>query len=139
MTLPFTFRRGRHRAAAFALALAVLAGCTYSHGDAEVVVPCDNATATLATYAGVISPIFDQHCRVCHGATAYNSPGNPNAYGGGIPFRNYQDIKDYGNPDYIICCIEHNGCDNMPKIGDKLSDCDIARIKAWVAAGLPNN
>ena len=117
------------------LAIAIITGCTYSHGDAE---PCGNATTTLATYRSVVSPIFDQHCRVCHGAT-YNTPGDPNTFGGGIPFRNYQDIVDYNNSTYILCCIQHNGCDNMPKIGDKLSDCDIARIKAWFDAGLPNN
>jgi cytochrome c553 len=37
-------------------------------------------------------------------------------------------------------CIEQQpGFDAMPKGASKLSDCDIARIRAWVAAGQPNN
>ena len=122
---------------ATALLALLVAGCTYAHGD-DAPVPCNDATPDLATYKNVISPIFDQHCRSCHGAT-YNQPGDARNYGGEIPFRDYQDIKAYGNTTYLICCIEHNGCANMPKIGEKLSDCDIARIKAWVAAGEPNN
>ena len=137
------FFRPRPLAGAIILALGIAAGCTYTHGDpAPQAGPdptCTNATAALATYRDVISPIFDQHCRSCHGAM-YNTPGNPNSYGGGIPFRTHQEIKNYGDINYLVCCIEQVGsCDKMPKIGNKLSDCDIARIKAWVAAGEPDN
>lgn len=126
----------RYRATIFAaLTTAIIAGCTYSHGDDQVAVPCENATTALASYASVVSPIFDLNCRTCHGATVYQS------LGGFVNFSDRQHLVDYNTtrPNYILCCINHAGCDNMPKGGNKLSDCDIARIQAWFDAGLPNN
>ncbi len=51
--------------------LALASGCGYSHGAAPTPSPCSDPTQ--ATYAAVISPIFDAHCRECHGATVYHA------------------------------------------------------------------
>ena len=110
-------------AAALLLALAV--GCTYSHGDP---VPCD-ASAQTATYAAVISPIFDAQCRECHASNVAAT------LGGGTDFGDYLAIKNYPSAN-LLGSIEHApGYDAMPKGRAKISECDIERIKAWMAAG----
>ena len=116
-------------------ALLLAVGCTYSHGDpAAVVVPCD-ASAQTATYAAVISPIFDSHCRECH---ASNVAGT---LGGGNVFGDYQSIKRYPAASLLgtIEQIPGSGYSPMPKGRAKLSACDIERIRAWMAAGEPEN
>lgn len=121
----------RKIAAACTLGLIIVAGCTYDHGEPAAVVPCENATPQLATYRGVVSPIFDRYCRSCHGSA--------NPQGGMISFATHQDINNY-DVDILLGCIRHtSGYDAMPKNQDKIPACDIARIEAWVTAGKPNN
>ena len=112
-----------------ALLLGLAASCTYSHGDpAAVVVPCD-ASAQTATYAAVISPIFDAHCRECHSSSVAGT------LGGGNDFGNYQSIKRYPAASLLGSIENAPGYDAMPKGRAKISACDIERIKAWMAAG----
>ncbi len=107
--------------------------CTYSHGDPDATPqPCDISPQTV-TYAGVISPIFDANCRQCHAANVAS------ALGGGTVLGDYQSIKQYP-ATALLGTIQHApGFSRMPKNQAKLSDCDIRRIEAWVAAGQPNN
>ena len=118
------------RLAGTALAmLAVAGGCSYSHGSEPS--PCNDPNP--ATYAAVVSPIFDANCRQCHGTSTYQTLGS------GTNLSNYQGIKSQST-NLLLGCIEHQpGYDPMPKGGSKLSDCDIARIRAWIAAGQLNN
>jgi mono/diheme cytochrome c family protein len=109
--------------------LAFTSACTYSKGTEPS--PCNDPGP--ATYAAVISPIFDANCRACHGAGVYQT------LGGGNDYSTYQGIKNQSSR-LIIGCISHEaGYDPMPKGLAKISDCDIARIKAWIDAGQPNN
>jgi mono/diheme cytochrome c family protein len=114
--------------AAIAL-LALACGCSYSHGQEPS--PCNDPTPV--TYAAVISPIFDAHCRECHGATVYQT------LGGGNDYSTVQGIKNQ-SAELIMRSIRHDvNADPMPKGKDKLSECDIAKIKTWIDAGQPNN
>ncbi|MFD1470002.1 hypothetical protein ACFQ48_17370 [Hymenobacter caeli] len=111
--------------------LALASGCSYSHGSEPA--PCPDVTASSSTYAATISPIFDAHCRECHGSAVYQT------LGGGNDYSNYAGIKKQ-SASLILGCIRHDpGFDQMPKGKDQLSTCDIARIQAWIDAGQPNN
>jgi len=113
------------------LLLGLAASCTYSHGDPAPA--CDVANENV-TYSRVISPIFDANCRECHSST------NAATLGGGNDFGDYTAINRYFSPTNLLGCIRHDpGFDPMPKGRAKLSDCDIQRIEAWIAAGKPNN
>jgi mono/diheme cytochrome c family protein len=109
--------------------LAITAGCTYSQGPEPS--PCNDPRP--ATYAAVISPIFDTHCRECHGATVYQT------LGGGNDYSTLQGIK-LQSANKILASIRRDPNANpMPKGRDKISECDIAAIQAWIAAGQPDN
>ena len=124
------FRAARALAGAAGIGcLALAAGCGYSHGPEPS--PCNDPTP--ATYGAVVSPIFSAHCRSCHGSGTYQT------LGGSRDFSSYQGIKNQPASLLIGCIEQQPGYDPMPKGGAKLSDCDIARIKAWIAAGQPNN
>lgn len=119
-----------------ALLLGTMAGCTYSHGDPadpDVVAPTCDASPQVVTYAGVISPIFDRNCRECHSASRAAISG------GGIDFSTHAGIAGYPQ-NFLLGSIEHSpGFDPMPKGRDRISDCDILRIKVWITAGKLNN
>jgi len=129
-----SFSRGRvARLGLLGVAVGLLAGaygCTYEHGEPA---PACDITRETITYSGVISPIFDRHCRECH------STASAASLGGGNDFGSYQAVARYPSAS-LLGSIEHSpGYDAMPKGGNKVPDCDIARIKAWMAAGKPNN
>ncbi|HEX8506793.1 MAG TPA: c-type cytochrome [Hymenobacter sp.] len=111
----------------------VLAGCAYSQGAVdETPQPCNAAGQTI-TYSGTISPIFDANCRGCH------SSKDASTLGGSIDFSTHQGISRFPSST-LLGSIRHSpGANPMPKLGSKLSDCDINRIKAWIDAGKPNN
>jgi hypothetical protein len=52
----------------------------------------------------------------------------------------YARVKTVADNGKLMGVITHaNGFPQMPKGGNKLSDCNIAKIKKWVDAGAPNN
>ena len=116
-----------------ALLLALATGCTHSPGDpAPMLAPC-NASAQTATYAAVISPIFDANCRECHASNVASTLGGGNAFG------DYQSIKRYSASALLGSIEQAPSYDPMPKGRARISACDIERIKTWMAAGEPNN
>lgn len=118
--------------AAFAVLLtAAASGCTYSSGEEPN--PCPTTATEAVSYAKDISPIFDANCRSCHGAGVYQTMG------GGNDYSNYQGIKRQ-SATLLLGSVQHApGFDPMPKGGDKIAVCDIAKIKAWIEAGQPDN
>ena len=114
-------------------ALALVAGCGYAQGPAPAPTAAACGDPAAATYAAAIAPIFDANCRQCHGSAVYQ------ALGGGHDFGTYQAIKSQ-SASQLLGCVRHDpGFDAMPQGGAKLSDCDIARLEAWVAAGQLDN
>jgi mono/diheme cytochrome c family protein len=114
---------------AMAILAGAFAGCSYSHGSEPS--PCNDPNP--ATYAAVVSPIFDAGCRRCHGSSVYQTRG------GGTDLGTYQALKAVPTTLLMGCIEQQPGYDPMPKGAAKLSDCDIARIRAWIAAGQLNN
>lgn len=104
------------------------ASCSYSHGDPAPT--CDVPHETI-TYAGVISPIFDAHCRECHASSVALVKG------GGNDFGSYAAISTYPQFNLVGCIRRDPGFDPMPQGRDKLSDCDVQRIETWYALGKP--
>jgi hypothetical protein len=109
--------------------------------DIDTTSVCD--TAFTISYQNDIVPIlqFSKHsnaesCYACHDEDSYFVRGLGNRLDG------YSFLKTYVDDDRLLCAIKHEGCagaQNMPEVGDKLEDCDILRIEAWVNQGAPNN
>lgn len=83
------------------------------------------------TYSGTIRPLIINTCQGCHSGSA------PSA---GINLTTYQGIATVANNGRLYGAISHTtGFVAMPYGGNKLSQCAIDKVKAWIDSGAPNN
>lgn len=83
------------------------------------------------TFAATVQPMLSQYCKGCHNATSVS---------GGVNLDNYSSVKIVANDHRLINVIKHTtGYPQMPKGGNKLSDCQIKQIEKWIANGAANN
>lgn len=105
-------------------------GCTYD--KASVVYPsagCDTANIRLSVE---LNRILAANCYSCHAGDA--------ASGGGVTLENYNVLKAHVDNGDLLSAITQDGkVTPMPQVGNKLSDCEINKFKAWINAGAPNN
>ena len=113
----------------FGICLLSASACTnYNEEELYPKIGCEVGTVT---YALTVKPILEQNCYSCH-ATGVAS--------GGIILDTYTEVSKPALNGRLIGAINHSpGFKPMPQGGNKLPACDIARIKAWVQAGAPNN
>jgi hypothetical protein len=107
--------------------------CTYSHGEPDPV-PCITDSASI-TYSAVVAPIIQANCRdACHNTANYQTQG------GFQNFDQFAVLQNHARSGRLMGCLRHEpGYPAMPQGRAKLSDCDLARIQAWVDAGALNN
>ena len=87
---------------------------------------CDT---TNITYNGTIASILQNNCYACHTGPVGS---------GGVILTNYGDVLTVVNNGKLWGCINFDpGFIGMPNNGNKLTDCDIAKIGAWINAGAP--
>jgi hypothetical protein len=101
--------------------------------------PCDSMG--VISYSLQIQPIMAAACNQnCH---------NPTASSGSRDLTDYSQVSgatndgtaspgDWGSL-YGTMSHDPNYGNDMPKGGSKVSDCDLAKIRKWAAAGAPNN
>jgi mono/diheme cytochrome c family protein len=104
-------------------------GCYY---DKEEILYPDTACDTSAvTYSNSVAAVLSSNCNICHGG---NTPS------AGIKLDVYSGVKLQVDNGRLLGVVTHNpNYSPMPKNGTKLSDCNIAKIRKWIAAGAPNN
>ena len=82
------------------------------------------------------NPSTSEPCYNCHSQAT-------SGRGGGRVFDTYNGLKTYVDNEQLLCAIKHLGCAGaqpMPYLaGEKIPDCDINRIEAWINQGAPNN
>jgi len=89
---------------------------------------CDT---TNVTFAAVVRPILQNNCTGCHSGSTPPANVRLDSYGGARTVA--LDGRLYG-------VISHSpGYPQMPYNGNKLDDCRIAKIKAWIDMGAPDN
>jgi mono/diheme cytochrome c family protein len=117
-------------AAAFLLLLTLpTTGCYYD--KEEILYPDTACDTTAVTYSGSVAAVLSSNCNVCHGGST------PSA---SIKLDVYSGVKLQVDNGRLIGVVTHNpNYSPMPKNGTKLSDCNIAKIRKWIAAGAPNN
>ncbi len=109
-------------------------GCANNKKD--VLFACDS---TKVSYKNSVIPILTNNCYRCH------SSGNAPSQGGGIILDNHSSIVNnwidtdpLGDGGRLVRDIK--GIDNpMPKNGNKLNACEIAKIEHWIKEGALNN
>lgn len=85
------------------------------------------------SYAAHIKPLIENKCLGCH-----NSEWAPNA--SDIQMGTYSlDTALALNGKLYGVLTRAPGYQPMPKYQGKLTDCEIATVKAWIDAGVPNN
>lgn len=115
------------------LSMAVFAGCYNDKKDALYPTGVTTCDTSNVSYASTIQPIFTQYCATsgCHDAATKQN---------GYDFSNYDGAVLSIDPNKLIPVITHaSGYSAMPKDMAKLSDCNIAKITAWVNRGALNN
>jgi hypothetical protein len=95
---------------------------------------CSNASdcdTTLVYYSSFVRSTMSTYCVGCHAGS--------NA-GGGIDLSNYSGLAATAANGKLTGSITFStGFSPMPKGGPRLDDCTIAKIRAWVNRGYPND
>lgn len=88
---------------------------------------CDTLNMTYTTNIQAI--LENNGCVSCH------STSGPS---GGVVLDNYDQVKIVADNGRLFGSVNYDdGYSPMPKGGSKLSDCDLAKIKAWINDGSP--
>jgi hypothetical protein len=117
------------------LMVAFITSCYYDNEETLYPATADCDTESMS-FSQDVWPVISSSCTGCHGGA---SPA------GGIPLEGYANVSnsgaiDPGNYGSLYGCISHaSGNSPMPKNGDKLSDCTISKIKAWIDQGMLEN
>ena len=87
---------------------------------------------TNVTYAATVAPLLQSNgCMGCHGGSAPS---------GNISLQGYANVRAAALNGKLYGAINHSpGFSPMPKGGNKMSSCNISKIKAWIDAGSLNN
>lgn len=121
------------------IAVSYLSACSYTN-SADTITPCD--LPLTVSYQANVLPILKQQCYRCHSADKYKVLTSNT-----LNMEDFAALKYYATPangrnnvSYLVGNIRHDeGFVKMPYDGGKLSDCEIATIKAWVDAGALSN
>lgn len=115
----------------FFLFLIALSGSGCYYDKAELLNPVTSCDTAIVTYSGAVNPLLNANCTGCH--SGVNAPN-------GVKLDTYPGVKIQAANGLLLGTITHTpGFSAMPKNGNKLNDCSIAKIRKWIAGGAPNN
>lgn len=102
------------------------------YNDKEEILYPDTACDTaVVTYSASIAPVLSSNCITCHGGST------PSA---SIKLDVYTGVKQQVDNGRLWGAVSHAASYSpMPKNANKLSACNLAKIRLWIAAGAPNN
>lgn len=113
----------------FGIFLGVVTACT--NYNEEELYPDPACEVGTVTYAQTIHPILENSCTGCH-SSGFGSAG--------VILDSYIEVQKQALNGRLLGSVSHAPSFHpMPHGGSKLPDCTIAKIKAWVDAGAPNN
>lgn len=99
-------------------------GCVNNSEEDLYGLECDTLNMTYSK----IKYIFEDNCYTCHTESYYNHD---------IKTDSYTNLKAAVNTGKLLPAINWTGTYQMPKGQEKLDACQIAKIQAWVNAGMP--
>ncbi len=96
--------------------------------DDDDPITCDTENVS---YSADIVPILSAFCYGCHGPTVQEA---------GFSLETYASVKFLADNGSLVGAVTHSpGFTPMPFEMNKLEDCDVAMIVAWVEDGAPEN
>jgi hypothetical protein len=107
-----------------------LTGCYYDREDELYgATTCDTSNVS---FSGTISGLLNNYgCLGCHSG---NTPS------GSVNLQGYTNVKARVADGRLFGAVNHSaGFSPMPQGGNKMSPCDINKIKAWIDGGALNN
>lgn len=105
--------------------------CTYHNEDEYFKDNADICYTDDMSFSNDIFPVIKNNCYSCHNNT--NTSYNVN-------LENYNNIKQIAESGRLLGAIKHNdGFYSMPLNQEKLPECTISKIEAWINQGLKNN
>ena len=106
-----------------------LNSCYYDKSD--LLYPDTACDTTAVKYSTSVLPVLSSNCISCHGGST------PSA---GISLDSYAGVKVQVDNGRLWGAVSHNpNFSPMPKNSNKLSTCNLDKIRIWIAAGAPNN
>lgn len=112
-------------------AIVTFQACSKDSEDQQQQQPPGTCNTQDMKYTVNIVPILTANCFECHGNGTATS---------GVNLETYSSVKSLADNGKLVGVVSHAaGFKQMPYNKPKLSDCDINRIKSWVAAGALNN
>lgn len=117
-----------------AICLLILSSCYYD--SEEALYPGTGGTVcdtSNVTFSGTIQPILQSNCNSCHMSSIAS---------GGVITDNYQDLIPVVESGIFWKAVNHEpGASPMPQdqLPNKLPQCELDKIKAWINKGAPNN
>jgi len=86
---------------------------------------------TNISYSGFVAPLLTTYCVGCH------SGGTPS---GGFSLNTYEGVRSIALSGRLYGAISWSpGFKQMPQGGNKLSQCNIDKVKSWIDNGAANN
>lgn len=114
-----------------ALLLVILSTSSCYYDKAEVLYPQTICDTAVVTYSSSVAPILSANCTGCHGG---NTPS------AAIKLDVYSGVKQQVDNGRLWGAVSHAASYSpMPKNGNQLNNCSLAKIRLWIAAGAPNN
>lgn len=112
--------------------ITLVAGNSSCYYDKEELLYPETVCDTAAVkYSTTVVPVISSFCNSCH---AGNTPS------AGIKLDTYAGIRVQAANGKLWGAISHNASyAPMPKNANKLSACNLAKIKKWIDAGYPDN
>lgn len=114
--------------------MALLSSCYYDNEEELYPAPegqvlaCDT---TDVSYSGFVQPLLGEHCTGCHAGTTPS---------GNVSLDNHESVKRWADDGTLYGAMAHlDGYSQMPKGGNRLPQCDLDKVKAWIDAGAQNN
>ncbi|MDX2248047.1 MAG: cytochrome c [Bacteroidia bacterium] len=115
----------------FCLVIFVGTGCYYDNEEDLYPVGNNTCDTTGVSYVATVVPVLQNNCYVCHDAATKS---------GNIALDTYDGLKRIVDNGKFWGSINHeSGFAAMPQNGNKLSDCTLSKIKAWINTGAPND
>ncbi len=114
----------------FIICIAAVTGCYYDKED--LLYPAGNCDTSSSSYSSVVQPALQTYgCIGCHSGSAPS---------GNISLSTYENVRTYVQNGKLYGSITHtSGFVAMPQGGNKMSTCDVNKIKAWIDAGALND